>query len=88
MATQQFEAAHLSAAQPFPAVPSSQSYAAKFGGSQAVASRIVLPSQPDWHPDGAVDLRLLGKGVSWALGIEGITALGLYTAWFFWHLRP
>jgi len=87
MATQRLEVAQLSAAMPFPAAPPIPSYAAQFASAQAIATGDLRP-QPKGHPDGAVDLRLLGKGVGWALGIEGVTALGVYAAWFLWHFRP
>ena len=72
-----------------PAVPQLQmvSYAATFASAQVIASRD-LRAQAEWHPEAAVNLRLLGKGVGWAFGIEGVTALCLYAIWFMWHLRP
>lgn len=35
-----------------------------------------------------VNLRLLGKGLRWAFGIEGATALCVYVFWLAWHFRP
>ncbi|MGB8031960.1 MAG: hypothetical protein WCF30_20090 [Terracidiphilus sp.] len=88
MATQRLKVAHLLAASPSPVASQLQmaSYASTFASAQAVAS-CGLRTQPEWHPEAVVNLRLLGKGVGWALGIEGVTALSLYAVWFLWHLR-
>ena len=47
-----------------------------------------LRTQGEWHPEAVVNLRLLGKGVGWAFGIEGVAAMCLYAIWFVWHFRP
>jgi hypothetical protein len=43
----------------------------------------------EWPADAVVDYRALGKGVSWALGMEGAAALFIYFTWHLlvtWHL--
>jgi hypothetical protein len=61
------------------------SYAATFASAQLIASRS-LGTEPERPNDANADLRRLGKGVGWALGIEGVTALCLYGVWFLCHL--
>ena len=88
MATQRLEVAHLLAVSPSPAASQLQmvSYAATLARARAIVSRDPR-AQAEWHSEAAVNLRLLGKGFGWAIGIEGVTALGLYAIWFVWHLR-
>lgn len=85
MATRPLNAAQVFAASPSLVAPQVQmaSYAATF--ASAHASRR-LPTEAERHADANVDLRRLGKGVGWALGIEGVTALCLYAVWFLCHL--
>ena len=88
MATQRLEVAHFVAASPSPIVSPLRmaSYASTFARAQVVASR-GLGRQTEWYPESVVNLRLLVKGVGWALGIEGVTALCLYAIWFLCHFR-
>lgn len=88
MANQRLEVAHFLAALPSPVTPQTQmaSYATTFASAQAGASD-GIGAQAEWHPEGVVNLRLLVKGVGWALGIEGATAVGLYAIWLLWHVR-
>jgi hypothetical protein len=88
MAIERLEAAHLLAASPSQIAPQTQmsSYAARFTNPHAGASG-EIGARGDWRSEGAVNLRLLGKGVGWALGIEGATAVCLYAIWSLWHLR-
>ena len=89
MAAQRLYVDHLLAASPSLLPPRMEmpSFAAKFASTQAIARR-GLRTQAEWHPEAVVNLRLLGKGVGWAFGIEGVAALCLYAIWFAWHLRP
>lgn len=41
----------------------------------------------EWPAEAVVNLRLLAKGVGWALVIEGTTALGVCGLWYLCHLR-
>jgi hypothetical protein len=88
MAIERLESAHLLTVSPSPITPQMQmaSYAARLANAQAGASGGIR-AQAEWQPEGAANLRLLGKGVGWALGIEGATALCLYAMWLLWHLR-
>ena len=43
-------------------------------------------SAAEWPPEAIVDGRKLGKGLRWALTIEGIAALIFYGAWYLRHL--
>lgn len=88
MATQPLKAAHPLSASPYPVVsqPQLASFASRFASNQAVADS-GRRTPTDWHAEIAVNLRLLGKGVGWAFGIEGAMALCLYAIWFAWHLR-
>ncbi len=87
MATRRLKVAHLVAASPSPAAPQREpvSCADPFASAQVIARR--LGTQTEWQPEAVVNHRLLGKGVGWAFGIEGVTALCLYAIWFVWHLR-
>lgn len=88
MATQRLEVAHLVAASSSPVVSplQTESYASTFANTQVIPSRN-LRARTEWHPEAVVNLRLLGKGVGWAFGIEGATALCLFAIWFVWHFR-
>ncbi len=87
MATQRLEVGHLSIASPSLLAPEVQmtSYADSFASVRMIASR-GLGAQTELDSEAAVNLRRLGKGVGWAFGIEGVTALCLYAIWFVWHL--
>lgn len=41
----------------------------------------------EWPAEAVVNLRLLAKGVGWALAIEGTTALSVCAVWYLCHLR-
>jgi hypothetical protein len=85
MATQRFNSADLFAASPSLAVH-----------NRSVAGSLVsFPSDRSisgYAPDvvqayrACVDRHLLGKGVSWGLGIETATAMALYGLWRLLHL--
>ena len=87
MATQRFNAADLLGASRFHLAHPAQltSYAATFARAHAIANS-VLRTEVEWPSEAVVNLRLLRKGVGWALGIEGATAMCLYAIWFLWHL--
>ncbi len=87
MATQRLEVAQLMATSPSPIVSPLQmaSYASTFASAHVIASK-GLGVQAELHSEAAVNLRLLGRGVGWAFGIEGVTALCLYAIWLVWHL--
>ena len=89
MATQRLKFPDLSAASPSPIEPQTQpaSYARPFEDAPAIASA-GLGTEAERLRQEVVDLHLLGKGVGWAFGIEGVTALCLYAIWFVGHLRP
>lgn len=38
----------------------------------------------EWPPEAMVNVRALGKGVAWALGIEGVGALCIFLVCHFW----
>lgn len=40
----------------------------------------------EWPVDAIVDRGALGKGVRWALGIEGVAALLIYALWHLWSI--
>lgn len=40
----------------------------------------------EWPAEALVNLHDLGKGVRWALAIEGVAALTIYAAWQLWRL--
>ena len=88
MATQRLKVQDLFAASPSPIEPQTQpaSYARPFGDDPTIASRGPRTEAERLRQE-VVDLRLLGKGVGWAIGIEGVTALCLYALWFVGHLR-
>jgi len=87
VAAQRFNAAKFLRASPSQLAHTTQmaSYASRFARTGAFASG-ALRAEAEWPAKAAVNLRLLGKGVSWALGIEGATAVCLYAAWFLWHV--
>lgn len=39
-----------------------------------------------WSSEAVVDVGALGKGVRWALAIEGCAALSIYCIWHLWSL--
>jgi hypothetical protein len=70
-----------------PLAPRTQmaSYADPLAGTQIArggASRAGI----EWPAEAIVNLRLLAKGISWALAIEGATALSVCAVWYLCHL--
>lgn len=61
------------------------SYAAPLTQADVLGAGTMSP-EVEWPVQTVVDPRSLGKGVSWALGIEGAAALCLYGIWHLWHL--
>lgn len=57
--------------------PSAGTRIARSGGSRAGF---------EWPAEAVVNLRLLAKGVGWALAIEGTTALSVCGLWYLCHL--
>jgi len=49
-------------------------------------SAAVVDVEAQWPAEAFVNRRDLGRGVSWALAIEGLAALGCYAAWHLWRL--
>jgi hypothetical protein len=59
------------------------SYAGSLAQPQGLETSSVSPESE--RPDEAVvDLRLLGRGVRWALAIEGVAAMSIYVVWYLW----
>jgi hypothetical protein len=89
MATRRLNVDPFLAASSFRAASETQlgNCAGPFARTDAIASR-QLGMQVEWNREAVVNHRLLGKGIRWAFGIEGVTALCLYTIWYVWHLRP
>jgi hypothetical protein len=88
MATQRLKGDHLLAASSSRAL--SHLKLGRFSGL-STCDQAIADQEPDTRtpqpPEVVVDLRLLGKGVRWAFGIEGATALCLYAVWLVWHFR-
>ena len=86
MATQPFDNAHLLTASPSLLAPQLQlsSYAPTVAGTEVLRSGAV-PADAEWPGEAIVNLHRLGKGVCWALGIEGAAALSLYGIWLLWN---
>ena len=82
-----FDNASLTAISPsLPSAPlQMSSYAAPFTHGHALEAGIMSP-KAKWPEQNVVDFRSLGKGVSWALTIEGAAALCLYAVWHLWLL--
>ena len=40
-----------------------------------------LDADAEWPPEAVVDIRVLGRGVAWALGIEAAAALFVGVIW-------
>jgi hypothetical protein len=72
-----------------PSLPSQplqmSSVAAPFTQGHALEAGAMGP-EAECPAQAVVDLRRLGKGVCWALGIEGAAALCLYLIWDLWQL--
>jgi len=67
----------------FSASPVAQSYQM----SSAAALPMLRPrvrdlhAESEWPPEAVVDIRVLGKGVAWALAIEGTAAMFISVIW-------
>jgi hypothetical protein len=87
MATQPFDNAHLLTVSPSQLAPQLRmsSYAATLAGAKVLRSGAAR-ADAEWPAGAIVDLHRLGKGVGWALGIEGAAALSIYGIWYLWHL--
>lgn len=87
MPTRSFDKSSLvtiSSAPPSPTLKMS-SYAAPVLRPRASENDTLSP-ESEWPPEAVVDVRLLGKGVGWALAIEGVAAFTLYAIWHLWHI--
>ena len=62
------------------------SYADPLAGTQVTTSGASRAGF-EWPAEAIVNLRLLAKGVGWALAIEGATALSVCAVWYLCHLR-
>lgn len=60
------------------------SYAAPLTAAQVVSTN-TTDAEAEWPPETVVDWGDLGKGVRWALTIEGILALVFYGGWQLLH---
>jgi hypothetical protein len=61
------------------------SYADPLAGTQVTGSGASRAGF-EWPAEAIVNLRLLAKGVGWALAIEGTTALSICGLWYLCHL--
>lgn len=86
MAAQRFDDAHFLAAPPSLLAPQMQlaSYASTSASAQAIGTSVLHAGAAP--AEAIVNLRLLGKGVVWALAIESATALCIYALWHLYHL--
>jgi len=44
-----------------------------------------MSAEAEWPAEAVVNLRDLGRGVSWGRAIEGAAALTIYAVWYLWH---
>jgi hypothetical protein len=86
MATQRYNSADLFAASPSLAVHnrSMAGSVPSFTSDRSINSK--APDDVVQAYRACVDRRLLGKGVSWGLGIEGAIAITFYAMWRLLHL--
>ena len=61
------------------------SYAAPLMPAQVLDSS-AMDAEAEWPPEAIVNWGNLGKGIRWAIAIEGVAALAVYGAWQLWHL--
>ena len=40
----------------------------------------------EWQANAVAERGAFGRGMRWALGIEGVVALGIYALWHLWML--
>ncbi len=87
MQTQGFDNTRLKADSPSLLSPTMQmsSYAAPLMAAHVIESS-ASDAETEFPPEAIVNWGDLGKGVRWALAIEGVTALAIYGAWQLWHL--
>jgi hypothetical protein len=87
MATQPFDNAHLLTVSPSQLAPQLQmsSYATTVAGAH-VLRNCAVRADAESAAEAIVNLHRLGKGVGWALAIEGVAALSIYGIWYLWHL--
>jgi hypothetical protein len=60
------------------------SYAATMAGTQVIRTGTGR-ADLEWPAEAIVNLRLLGKGVGWALAIECTAALSICAVWYLCH---
>ena len=86
MPSRRFDDASLNA--PSPSLLSAplrmSSYAPPFTQGHILEAGTISP-KAEWPEQKAVDFRSLGRGVRWALTIEGAVALCIYAIWLFWR---
>ena len=74
-----------------PSLPSQplqmSSFAAPMRQADVLNAGTITP-EAEWPEQTVVDVRSLGKGVRWALGLECAAALCLYAIWHLWQLWP
>ena len=89
MPTQRFDDIHSATALPSLLSPPlhMSSYAAQPMQTQGMEAG-ATSAEAEWPAEAIVNLRDLGRGVGWALGIEGAAALTIYAVWYLWHLWP
>ncbi|MGA2206550.1 MAG: hypothetical protein ABSG10_07440 [Terracidiphilus sp.] len=87
MATQRFDGVRLAAVSPSLLAPPlhMSSYAAPPMQTQGVKAGAIR-TEAEWPAEAIVNLRDLGRGVGWALGIEGAAAFIIYAVWYLRHL--
>ena len=61
------------------------SYAAPLMAAHVVDSP-ATDAEAEWPLEAVVDWSKLGKGIRWALGLEGLATLAVYGMWQLWHL--
>ncbi len=86
MPTQRFDDNNPATALPSLLSPPLQmsSYAAQLMQTQGMKAG-ATSAEAEWPAEAIVNLRDLGRGVGWALGIEGAAALTIYAVWYLWH---
>jgi len=85
--TQQFDGIHPATA--MPSLLSQPLQMSSYAAPLIQAPRMkagAMCAEAEWPAEAFVNLRNLGRGVSWALGIEGAAALTIYAVWHLWHL--
>jgi len=85
--TQRFDNIPLAAASTSLLSPRVQmsSYAAPLTRTHVMRAG-AISADAEWPAEAIVNLSDLGRGVRWALAIEGAAALGIYAVWHLWRL--